>query len=80
MTAELKLKSADGELFIVEQDVIRCSLTIKTMLEDLGLEDGDEEVWLIDSFYSSVKLNRLADFNEKTHDKAKAFNLISISN
>jgi len=43
--APLKLKSSDSdELFTVEQDIIRCSLTIKTMLEDLGMEDGDEEV------------------------------------
>jgi len=39
----LKLKSSDGEEFSVDQQTIRCSLTIKTMLEDLGVEDGEEE-------------------------------------
>lgn len=40
---KVKLQSSDGELFEVEIDVIRMSNTIKTMLEDLGVEEEDNE-------------------------------------
>jgi len=40
---DIKLQSSDGETFTVEVQIARCSLTIKTMLEDLGMEEGEEE-------------------------------------
>ena len=33
----IKLQSSDGETFPVEVDIARQSVTIRTMLEDLGL-------------------------------------------
>ena len=36
----IKLVSSDGKEFPVEMDIARKSVTIKTMLEDLGLDDG----------------------------------------
>jgi len=41
---EIKLQSAEGETFAVDTQVIRCSLTIRTMLEDLGMDDGEEVI------------------------------------
>ena len=37
---EIKLVSSNGKEFSVEMDIARKSVTIKTMLEDLGLDDG----------------------------------------
>ncbi|CAG7827704.1 unnamed protein product [Allacma fusca] len=41
---QIKLQSSDGEIFDVEVKVAQCSMTIKQMLEDLGMEENDEEV------------------------------------
>ena len=37
----IKLQSNDGETFQVDLDIARQSLTIKTMLEDLGIVDSE---------------------------------------
>ena len=39
----LKLQSSDGEVFTVETQIAKQSNTIKTMLEELGMSDDDEE-------------------------------------
>ena len=45
--ATIRLQSSDGETCKVDLDVAKESVTIKTMLEDLGIEgDQDEEVQL----------------------------------
>lgn len=40
----IKLQGSDGEIFTVDIEIIKCSITIKTMLEDLGMDEGEEEV------------------------------------
>ena len=40
----IKLQSSDGEVFSVDVEIAKQSVTIKTMLEDLGMEEGDEVV------------------------------------
>ena len=45
----IKLQSSDGEVFPVDVDIARQSVTIRTMLEDLGKNE-----W----FYSKMKPNR----------------------
>ena len=40
----IKLQSSDGEVFSVDVEIAKQSVTIKTMLEDLGMDEDDEEV------------------------------------
>ena len=40
----IKLQSSDGEVFPVDVEIAKQSVTIKTMLEDLGMDEEDEEV------------------------------------
>ena len=40
----IKLESSDKELFETNVEIAKCSGTIKTMLDDLGIEDGQEVV------------------------------------
>lgn len=39
----IKLQSADGETVEVDVEIAKCSGTINTMIESLGIEDGEEE-------------------------------------
>ena len=39
----IHLKSSDDEVFEVDVEIAKASMTIKTMLEDLGMDDDDEE-------------------------------------
>ena len=47
----IKLQSSDGEVFPVDVEIAKQSVTIKTMLEDLGM---DEEVNITSSSSSSL--------------------------
>ena len=40
----IRLQSSDGEVFPVDVEIAKQSVTIKTMLDDLGMEDDDDEV------------------------------------
>jgi len=40
----IKLQSSDGEVFDIDVEIAKQSITIKTMLDDLGMEDGEDEV------------------------------------
>jgi len=39
----IKLQSADGDVVVVDRDVAKLSVTIKTMLEDLRVSEEDDE-------------------------------------
>ena len=39
----IKLQSLDGEVFEVDVEIAKQSVTIKTMLEDLGTDDDDDD-------------------------------------
>ena len=39
----IKLQSSDSEVFEVDVDIAKASMTIKTMLEDLGMDEEDDE-------------------------------------
>ena len=41
--SKITLLSSDGNPFVVDIEVAKMSITIKTMLEDLGIVDGDDE-------------------------------------
>ena len=54
--AEIKLVSSDAKEFKVPMDIARKSVTLNTMLQDLGLEDGKEDFRFRFTIFSLVKL------------------------
>jgi len=40
----IKLQSSDGEVFDIDVEIAKQSITIKTMLDDLGMDEGDDEI------------------------------------
>ena len=39
----IKLQSSDSEIFEMDIEIAKASMTIKTMLEDLGTDEEDDE-------------------------------------
>lgn len=50
----IKLKSSDGEIFDVDIEVAKQSITIKTMLEDLGVGESNEEIVPLPNVNSTI--------------------------
>ncbi|CAG5074119.1 Similar to Skp1: S-phase kinase-associated protein 1 (Rattus norvegicus) [Cotesia congregata] len=57
--AIIKLKSNDGVVFKVDVEILKCSTTIKTMLESLGEDETDEEVPIPLPIINSVILDKI---------------------
>jgi S-phase kinase-associated protein 1 len=63
---QVKLKSSDEKIFDVSFDVIKSSVTIKTMLEDLGINENSSEIIPLPSVSANI-LKLIIDFC--THHK-----------
>ena len=57
----IKLQSSDGEVFPVDVDIARQSVTIRTMLEDLGMEEEEDEAVPLPNVNAAIlkKVNKL---------------------
>ena len=66
----IALQSSDGEKFDVPKEIARKSVTIKTMLEDLGLDDDDSncEAVPLPNVVGSV-LKKVIEWCEKHKDE-----------
>lgn len=51
---KIKLQSSDGLIFNTETQIAKCSGTIKTMLDDLGVDEGEEEVVPLPNVNSTI--------------------------
>ncbi|XP_033125092.1 S-phase kinase-associated protein 1 [Anneissia japonica] len=50
----IKLQSSDGEVFEVEVEIAKQSVTIKTMLEDLGMDEEEEDAIPLPNVNSAI--------------------------
>ncbi len=66
---QIKLMSSDGQAFDVDLAVVKKSQTIKTMLEDLGLEEGDGEPVPLPNVRSAI-LRKVIEWSEHHKDDA----------
>ncbi|XP_044578524.1 S-phase kinase-associated protein 1-like [Cotesia glomerata] len=63
MSTTIKLLSSDKEVFEVDTKVAKMSATIKTMLEDLGLDEGDDEMVPLPSIEGPI-LKKIVEWAE----------------
>lgn len=63
----IKLKSSDDEVFPVDVEVAKASITIKTMIEDLGLSPDDSEEVPLPNVTSSI-LRKVIEWAEHHKD------------
>ena len=59
----IKLQSSDGEVFPVDVDIARQSVTIRTMLEDLGMEEEEDEAVPLPNVNAAI-LKKVKNFTE----------------
>jgi S-phase kinase-associated protein 1 len=59
----IKLQSSDGEVFPVDVDIARQSVTIRTMLEDLGMEEEEDEAVPLPNVNAAI-LKKVKNFVE----------------
>ncbi|KAH8273071.1 hypothetical protein KR018_012321, partial [Drosophila ironensis] len=50
----VKLQSSDGEIFTVDVEVVKCSCTIKAMLETCCVEDDDDAIVPLSKVNSTI--------------------------
>lgn len=50
----IKLRSSDGETFEVDVEIIKCSTTIRTMVENLGIDEEETEVVPLPNVTSTI--------------------------
>ncbi|XP_072021599.1 S-phase kinase-associated protein 1 [Amphiura filiformis] len=50
----IKLQSSDGEIFEVDVEIAKQSVTIKTMLEDLGMDEDDDDAIPLPNVNSAI--------------------------
>ncbi|XP_062551544.1 S-phase kinase-associated protein 1-like [Armigeres subalbatus] len=75
----MKLQSADGEIFEVETRVAKCSKTIKTMMEDLGMDEDYAEVVPLPNVHSST-LRRVLEWANFHKDDKPPLDALDYSN
>merc|ERR1712126_28640 len=75
----IKLQSSDGEVFPVDVEIAKQSVTIKTMLEDLGMDEEDEEVVPLPNVNAAIlkKVIQWATYHKDDQNKEKRTDDIS---
>ena len=64
---DIQLQSSDGEIFGVDKEIAKKSIMIKTMLEDLGIdEEEDEEIVPLPNV-NAATLQKVWNFHNKTY-------------
>ena len=59
----IQLQSSDGEIFKLDVEIAKLSNTIKTMLDDLGIDEDEEEIVPLPNVNAAI-LKKVWIFNE----------------